>query len=138
MQKIYYPEGRKVIEMSDKFEMTYPDETHDEVKRLREKYTAETVAKKNDKFAELKKLDESVGKKACTVSLCVGVLFCMVFGAGMALCMSYQQYVIGIIIGVIGAAGMAVAYPIYKAVYKKQKAKVSERILKLSDELLGK
>ncbi len=124
--------------MSEKFEMTYPDETRDEVKRVREKYVAETTVKQNDKFAELKRLDESVGQKACTVALCVGVFSCMIFGFGMALCLSYRQYTPGIVVGIIGVVGMAVGYPIYKAVFKKQKAKVTAKILELSDELLGK
>ena len=44
--------------------------------------------------------------------------------------------VIGILVGVVGMVLVALAYPLYNRVLKKQRAKIAPQILRLSDELL--
>jgi len=44
--------------------------------------------------------------------------------------------VIGIIVGIVGMVLVALAYPLYNRVLKKQREKIAPEILRLSDELL--
>ena len=44
--------------------------------------------------------------------------------------------VIGILVGIVGMVLVALAYPIYNRVLKKQREKIAPEILRLSDELL--
>ena len=43
----------------------------------------------------------------------------------------------GIVLMVIGSVPMALAYPVYKSVLNKGKAKYGDEILRLSEELLN-
>ena len=47
-------------------------------------------------------------------------------------------FALGIIVGIIGIAGVCVAYPVYKKVLIKERAKIAPRILALTDEELQK
>jgi isocitrate dehydrogenase kinase/phosphatase len=44
--------------------------------------------------------------------------------------------VIGILVGVVGMVLVALAYPLYNRVLKKNRDKIAPEILRLSDELL--
>ena len=44
--------------------------------------------------------------------------------------------IIGIVVGIVGMVLVAVAYPIYNRVLKKQRERIAPEILRLSDELL--
>ena len=46
--------------------------------------------------------------------------------------------ILGIIVGIVGAAAMIAAYPIYKKMVRQAKAKYAPRILELTDELSEK
>ena len=67
-------------------------------------------------------------------------------GTGMSLVMTdfgfvlgaYQSYatLIGIVVGLAGMIPVAMAYPVYNRVLRKQRKKIAPEILKLSEELL--
>jgi hypothetical protein len=64
-------------------------------------------------------------------------------GAGMSLAMTDigvvlggLAMVLGIAVGVVGIVLVALAYPLYNRVLKKQREKIAPEILRLSDELL--
>lgn len=123
--------------MSEKFSLTYSGQRQDDIKRIRSKYLSEPE-RKQDKFDELKKLDDSVTKLADMVSIIHGVVFSLIFGLGLSICLTNEAMLIkGIIIGIIGMIGIGFAYPIYKAVLKKRRKKVAPQILELTEELLG-
>jgi uncharacterized membrane protein YuzA (DUF378 family) len=44
--------------------------------------------------------------------------------------------IIGIVVGLVGMVPVALAYPIYDRVLKKQREKIAPEILRLTDELL--
>lgn len=44
--------------------------------------------------------------------------------------------IIGIIVGIVGIAGVAAAYPLCVYITKKERQRIAPEILKLSDELL--
>ena len=62
----------------------------------------------------------------------------LILGIGMSCCMVWTDaaFVVGIIIGVIGMAVLAMAYPIYNRTIKKEREKVAPEILRLTEDLM--
>ena len=118
------------------FNYTYSAAQQKEIKSIREKYTQPT--QEEEKMERLRRLDQSVTKRGTIVSLIVGIVSALIMGAGMSCTMVWGGvwFIPGIIIGVIGMAGVATAYPIYNYITKKQREKVAPEIIRLSDELM--
>lgn len=57
-------------------------------------------------------------------------------GAGMSFVMTEIGAIIGIMIGIIGMILVALAYPLYNRVLRKNREKIAPEILRLTDELL--
>ena len=126
------------------FTYTYSAKEQAELKHIRDKYTAPT--KEEDKMARLRRLDASVTQKAQIVALIFGVIGALILGTGMSLCMSdfaeilgsYRDMamVIGIPIGLIGGVLVALAYPMYNVIVKRERKKIAPEIIRLTDELM--
>ena len=48
----------------------------------------------------------------------------------------YQKIEDGVVVGLVGMVPVALAYPIYDWVLKKQREKIAPEVLRLTDELL--
>ena len=126
------------------FAYTYSAKEQAELKRIREKYTAPTVAE--DKMARLRRLDASVTNTAQIVALVFGVIGTLILGCGMSLCMTDigeilgshkdMAMLIGIIVGIVGGILASLAYPIYNAIVRKKRKKLAPEIIRLADELM--
>lgn len=59
-------------------------------------------------------------------------------GAGMCCVMVWQGmcFIPGIVIGLIGMAVVAAAYPVFQRVIKREREKIAPEIIRLTDELL--
>ena len=121
------------------FEYTYSAQRQQEVEEIRKIY----LPKEEDRMEQLRKLHSIPTKKAQTASIAIGVVGALILGTGMSLCMTELGAVLGrlaMIIGItVGLAGMvlvALAYPVYNRVLKKQRKIIAPEILHLSDELL--
>lgn len=121
------------------FEYTYSAQRQQEVEAIRQKY----LPKEEDKMAELRRLHAIPTHKAQTAAISVGVVGALVLGTGMSLCMTPlggflggTAMFVGIPVGIAGIALVAVAYPLYNRVLKKQRERIAPEILRLSDELL--
>jgi len=66
------------------------------------------------------------------------VLSALVLGIGMCCCMVWggALFIPGIIIGIVGIAGVAAAYPLYERITKKERERIAPEILRLTDELM--
>ena len=86
---------------------------------------------------QLRKLDQSATKKGSIISLIVGIAGCLLLGVGMCCTMVWmeQLFIPGILIGIIGIVAVALSYPLYSHITKKEREKVAPQILKLTDEL---
>ena len=120
----------------DIFIYKYSAKENAEVQAIRKKY----MPNEESKLDELKRLDALVQKSGVMESLCVGVGGAMLFGLGM--CFSMQLIttgvgftVLGILLGLVGLVGMISAYPVYRNIFEKTKAKYVPRILELTSEL---
>lgn len=126
------------------FRYTYSAKEQTEIKQIREKYAPQDPAE--DKMTRLRRLDARVTGKARTVALILGVIGSLILGMGMSLCMTdmgkllgaYQNWsmMIGVAIGLLGGILISLAYPVYNAIIKRERAKIAPEILRLTDELL--
>lgn len=116
------------------FEYTYSAKQQEEIEKIKSKY----VAKEEDKMDLLRKLDRDVEKPGTITAIVFGVIGTLIMGAGMSMTMVWTETLLipGIVIGVIGIALLAAAYPIYKSITKKEREKIAPQILALSEELL--
>ena len=127
------------------FTYTYSAKEQAELKRIREKY-APSVDPREDKMARLRYLDSKATRNARCVSLVLGIVGILVLGFGMSLAMTDfgsflaepVKMAVGVIVGVVGIGVCALAYPVYQRVSARRRTRVSEEILKLTEELLKK
>lgn len=125
------------MDNKEPFVYTYSAKDREEVKKIREKY----LPKEADTMETIRRLDESTTKKAAVISLVFGIVGTLVMGTGMSLVMTLSGltwFISGIIIGVIGIVLVAVAYPVYSAVLKRERKRIAPEMIRLTDELLKK
>ena len=126
------------------FSYSYSAREQEEIKRIRKKYVASETETSESSLERLRRLDASVTKKGTVASIIVGVLSSIVMGAGMSLIMTdigaflseMLALWIGAAVGVVGLVGVALAYPIYKAITKKERERIAPEVLRISEELL--
>ena len=117
------------------FSYTYSASENQEVLRIRKKY----LPKEETKLEELKRLDSLVHSSGVIQGLCAGIGGCLVFGLGLCLALEVIGHMIwlGVILGLVGTAGMLAAFPIYRTIFHKSKSQHSPRILELAAQLSG-
>ena len=124
-----------VVNQNETFAFTYSAKQQEEVQRIRNKY----ISKEESKMEQLIRLDKQAERPGTIASIAAGVLGMLVLGAGMSCVLVFTSnvgiFIAGIILGIIGMAIASVAYPIYKKVTEKERAKVAEQIIALSNEL---
>lgn len=119
---------------NETFQFSYSAKEQEEVKQIRDKY----IPKEADKMEQLRRLDAATTRKGTIVSLVVGVISALVLGVGMCCCMVWDSvwFIPGIIIGLVGMVGIALAYPLYSKITQKEREKAAPEILRLTEELL--
>lgn len=123
------------MEQQNGFSYTYSAPNQQEVLNIRKKY----LPQPESKLEELKRLDGLVQNAGVVESLCLGIGGCLIFGLGLCLAMQVigSMVWLGVILGLIGMAGMLAAFPIYRKYFAQAKAKHTPRILELATELSG-
>lgn len=116
------------------YQYTYSATEQEELKKIRSKY----LPREEDKMATLRRLDAQAARKATMVSIIIGVIGALILGLGMSCCMVWagKWFVPGIAIGVAGIALVALAYPLYNRIARKERERIAPEILRLTDELL--
>ena len=117
------------------FSYTYSATCNQEVLNICKKY----LPKEETKLEELKRLDHLVQNSGVTESLCAGIGGCLIFGLGLCLAMEVigQMIWLGVVLGLVGAAGMLAAFPVYRKYFNRAKAQYAPRILELAAQLSG-
>ena len=111
-----------------------------------DKIYAESIAKeyapkKTSKVIALKKLDQKAKLPAEIFAYSFGIISALVFGTGMCLGMqvigpkTIPFLILGIVIGIIGMAAMAINYPLYQKLLKKGKDKYAFEIIELARQI---
>ena len=127
------------MDNKEEFSFTYSAQQQKEVEEIRKKY----LPREEDKMEQLRKLHAMPTQKAQAASLAVGVIGALILGTGMSVCLTdigaalgNLAMVIGILVGVVGMVLVALAYPLYNRVLKKNRDKIAPEILRLSNDLL--
>ena len=127
------------MELKEGFSFTYSAQQQKEIEAIRKKY----LPQEETKIDQLRRLHSVPTKKAQAASIAVGVIGALILGTGMSLCMTELSgflggtaMFIGIPVGIVGMVLVALAYPLYNRVLRKQREKIAPEILHLSDELL--
>ena len=116
----------------DTFTYTYSAKQQEEIRNIRKKY----LPREEDKMEQLRRLDRDTTRKVTVLSVLVGVIGCLLLGVGMCCTMVWMKFFIpGVVIGLIGIAAVAAAYPLYTRVTKKERERLAPQILKLTEEL---
>ena len=126
-------------EKKETFNYTYSAKQQEEIKNIRKKY----ATPEDDKMEQLRKLDRQVTQKAQAWAIVLGVIGTLILGTGMSLAMTELSgflggtaMFVGIPIGLIGIVLVALAYPAYNRVLKKERQRIAPEILRLTDELM--
>lgn len=106
-----------------------------------ERIASEYDQKPASKLVALKKLDRKAKLPAEVFAYTFGIVGALVLGVGMCLCMGQIggglsfAFPLGIVLGVIGIAAVAVNYSLYKRVLAKGKRKYAFEIMELAKEI---
>lgn len=106
-----------------------------------EQLANEYAPKSTSKVVALRKLDKKAKAPANIFAFTFGIIFTLVFGTGMCLCMgqigggTVTSMIIGIVLGIVGMAAMGINYPIYKKLLEKGKKKYAFEIIELAKEI---
>lgn len=130
------------MENKESFNFTYSAARQQEVENIRKKY----LPKEEDQMEQLRKLHNSASQKAQTWAIAFGVIGALILGTGMSLAMTdlgelmgaYRNLAMlfGIVIGTVGMILVALAYPVYNRVLKKERQRIAPEILRLTEELM--
>ncbi len=127
------------MENKEGFHYTYSAAQQQEVEDIRKKY----LPREEDKMEQLRKLHAIPTQKAQACSIALGVIGTLILGTGMSLFMTELgaalgslAMVLGIALGLVGMVLVALAYPLYNRVLKKEREKIAPEILRLTDELM--
>lgn len=111
------------------------------VQKIRTQYTE----KEHTQLDELKELDAKVKRPANVFAYVFGSISAIIMGSGMSLVMTDLGEMLGmenamapgIVIGVIGMIMAIATYPIYKKMLASRRSKYADRIMELSDKIMG-
>lgn len=119
---------------NESFSYSYSAKEQEEIKAIRAKY----IPKEENKLERLRRLDAGATRKGTITALTLGILSALLLGLGMSCTLVWagKWFIPGIVIGVVGIAGIVSAYPLYKYLVRKERARLTQEILQLTDELL--
>jgi len=132
-----YKESVTMDENSRTFNYTYSAKEQEDIRHIREKYVPQS--QEEDALAQLRRLDAGSTRPATAVSILVGTLGILIMGVGMCCCLIplwRQYFAFGIILGILGMACAAAAYPLYTRMVKAKQARLAPEILRLSEKLM--
>ena len=122
--------------MSENFNYSYSAERQGEIDAIRKKYLP--PEEQEDKLAQLRKLDGSVGTPGLIASMALGIASTLIFGVGMCCFLLWSKWVLGALLCVVGAVGMLIAPWLYRKMVEKRRQKIAPEILRLTEELSQK
>lgn len=107
-----------------------------------ERLASEYAVKDASKVTALKKLDRQAKLPATIFAYSVGIAAALVTGTGMCLSMKVIGsgtgiMVFGIILGLIGFAGMGINYLVYRKMIEAGKKKYAFEIMELAKQISG-
>lgn len=122
--------------MDNSFTYNYSSKEQEELNKIREKYIEKEKTESN--LDKIKRLDKQPAKYATITALVIGIVFSLIMGTGMSLIMVANDFILGIIVGIIGLLGMLISYPVYRLVFNIVKKDIKDEIIQLCDKEIKK
>ena len=112
------------------------------VRKIRTQYTE----KEHTYLDELKELDTKAKRPANVFAYIFGSISAIIMGSGMSLVMTdiaetvgiQNPMLCGIVVGTLGMLMAIINYPIYKRILGSRRKKYADKIIALSDKIMGK
>ena len=117
------------------FEFTYSAKQQKDVERIRNKY----VSKEESKMEQLIRLDKQAERPGTIASIAIGIIGSLILGVGMCCVLVWNSslgiFITGIVVGIVGMIVAGAAYPIYQKITQKEREKIADQVIALSNEL---
>lgn len=110
-------------------------------KTYAEQLASEYAPKDTSKVVALRKLDQRAKLPATIFAYTCGIVSALILGVGMCLSMGVLAqgwdagFAAGVIIGIVGIAGICVTYPVYRKLLTQGKQKYAADIVRLAREI---
>lgn len=119
-----------------KYEYSAPTESErKEIISIRNEYLS--VGGGSNNVESLRAMHRRVKSLPRVISIVIGVIGTLIFGGGIALFLEFEYIVLGAIVGAIGFIIVLAAYPVYQLFTKLMKKKFGDKIIELSNQILG-
>lgn len=129
-------ENKNKTDADFKYEYSAPtDSERKEILSIRNEYIS--VGVDGGDVDRLRAMHRRVKSLPRIISIVIGIIGTLIFGGGMAMFLEFKYIVSGAIVGAIGFIIVLAAYPLYQLFTKLMKRKYSDRIIELSNEILG-
>lgn len=114
------------------FKYSYSAREQEEINQIVKKYIPAEEA--DSAVQEIKKIDRRVTGRANAAGITTGIIGVLILGFGMSCVLVWQDtlFAAGVVIGIIGIAVAAAAYPVYKNILKRERKKAAPEILRLA------
>ena len=132
--------------MSDKFSYTYsaPGKSERrEIENIRKQYSQYKGEKvtvdvdKEEAFKLLQSFLRRVGTFPKAVAIIIAVIGTLIFGTGMALTLEWENFILGVPIGIVGIVILCFIVFIHRLLLKRSQKKYGAQIVALCDKLLN-
>ncbi len=112
---------------------------------MAQKIRTQYMEKEPSELDELRLLDSKVKRPANVFAYIFGSISAIIMGVGMSLVMTdigatvgiTEPFYFGIAVGVVGMLMAIINYPIYKGILGSRKKKYADKILSLSNKIMG-
>lgn len=113
--------------------VTYSAEEQKEMKAIRARYMPEEKKTLTD-LEKARAIDARVERKGLRVGVLLGIAGTLVMGLGMSMSMVWNLMIPGIAVGLLGIAGVVMAWPVYQKVVRKERSRAADEIMRLTAE----
>ena len=121
---------------NEEFDFSYvaPDSEEKRwIEDIRRQYLPEE--RHGSKIDEIKSLHKKARRLAKCTAAAMGIVGCLVLGAGMSLTLVWGRMAAGIVVGLIGMLIVFLTYPVHQFLIEWGKKTYGDKILKLTDEV---
>ncbi len=118
----------------DKFTYSYSPAKNSEVDKIAAKYLQTDIRPDSD-LEKLKRLDRRAELPGTIAGIAVGLSGILILIIGIILVLSFDHFILGLVMGIIGLATAGIATPVSKSVTKRSREKVKDEILTLSKKI---
>lgn len=119
---------------NEKFTYSYSPARNNEVDKIAAKYLSAENRSDTD-LERLKRLDRQAELPGTVAGIAAGLFGVLILCLGIALILSFDHLIPGLLLGVAGLGVAAIATPVSRAVTKSSREKYRDEILALSEKI---